>query len=135
PVLIVPYLIGRRWWRSTAAYAIGLAVFLVAAHVLFGLPGFFNENVTGIASDQISQLTPSSFCEAWTRPVTHTFAVSNQTYAGIRWGLCRLQDRYGWIPLPLTYFAICATIGAAAILLFRRLERFPVTDAAERWRR
>jgi hypothetical protein len=137
PVLVVPYFVARRWWRALIAYGIVALLIATAAHAVFGLPRFFNNNVPSLLAEQLSiGGSPASFCEVWTNPATHHFALSNQTYASLRWGLCNLHDRHPGIPLPLTYLLVCAAVAVTGLAGFVRLERgAPLAPEAERWRR
>jgi hypothetical protein len=137
PVLVLPYFLGRRWWRAVGGYAAGVAVLGVATEVLFGVSRFFNNNVPDIAASQWSALqSTTAFCDVWMNPESHRIAVANQTFAGIRWGLCSLHDRHPWLHPPLLYLLLCLAIGAAALVTFVRLERLRrADDVDERWRR
>jgi len=137
PVLAVLYFIGRRWWRVLLAYVAALLVIAGMAEAVFGLRGFFNDTVRSQAAAQLSELrSGDALCESFVNPLTQDFAHANQTFAGVRWGLCALRDRHPWLPLPFSYLVVCAAVGAAAVLGFVRLERADRLDSrAEQWRR
>jgi Glycosyltransferase family 87 len=137
PVMVAAYFLARRWWRVLLAYAAGLAVLVLAAQLTFGLRGFLNGTVADRAAEQFSTVgSHDAFCAAFVTPASHNFARSNQTFAGLRWGLCSINDRHPWLPLPVSYWALCAAIAAAAIAGFLRLERVGALDPdTERVRR
>jgi hypothetical protein len=108
PFLFVPYLACRRWWRALVAFAVMSGVWLGLAHVVFDLRLFVNNNVPGIATNQLAALPSyAAFCEGWGMPWwVETTARANQTNTGIRWALCGLRDSGFWIPLPITYIGL-----------------------------
>ena len=127
PLLFVPYLAARRWWRALAGFAAVALVIVVLAEMLFGLPLFFNNNVPDHARTQLAGLK-SRGCYNW--------GPGSETLTGIRWGLCSLRAGGVPIPLPWTYLAILGlTIGLGG-LGFARLQRVGrLSPDAERWRR
>jgi hypothetical protein len=138
PLLYVPYLVCRRSWRAVAVFAIASIALLGLAHALLDLRLFFNNNVPGIATNQLSALRSySKFCEGWGEPRwIPTPARANQTNADIRWALCGLHDGGFWIPLPLTYLCLVVVTAAIGLVGFLRLERAgEVSNAIGRWRR
>ena len=133
PIVVVPYVAARRWGRALLTYLIVSGALLSAAHLLFDLRHFFDNLVPTVAGSQIaSTLGQVDFC----RGGEPGFSTANRTFAGIRWGLCTLQDRGLPIPLPATYLLLVAACATAAIAGFVRLERQgPQSPGHERWRR
>jgi hypothetical protein len=53
PLVFVPYVVCRRWWRAVIAFAMVSAVLLSIAYIFFDLRLFVNNNVPGIATNQL----------------------------------------------------------------------------------
>src|SRR4030095_2718380 len=139
PLLFAGYLLLRRWWRELGVFIAVSAIILLASHLLFGLPRFFNNNVpghaaqvfvlwgSGFARDATGHLYGTGFCEGWFD--------NKSTLANIRHGLCTIAAYHPWVPAPLFYLAICAAVVAVYLHTHVRLERSTLTPAIEMRRR
>jgi hypothetical protein len=126
PLLFVGYLGLRGWVRAVAAFAVTSILILGAAHLLFDLRSFFNNNVPEHAANAFS-LSRASFCQGW-RPY-------DETLSSVRQGLCRLQDQLGMAMARDAYLVLCGLVAAVFLTTFVRLARQPLSPRDERWRR
>ena len=140
PLLFVGYLGLRGWVSAVVTFAVTSAVVLGAAHVVFGLPEFFNNNVpghaaqvfnlmqSGFAPDLAGELVGSGFCTGWFE--------SETTLANIRHGLCALASTRPWLPPHLVYVLLCMTVAGCYLVAHTRLSRGPaLAPEVEAWRR
>jgi hypothetical protein len=134
PLIALPYLALRRWWRALAGFAVSAGVLLALAHWLFGLQHFTNNHIPNVAAGLVSSLgTTQDFCDGPDR--LHRFSDAMQE-TNLRFALCGV-GRVLPVPPVAAYLAIVLATIAAAGLGFVRLERSPqpLAPAAERWRR
>lgn len=134
PVVMVPYLVLRRWSRALVAFALASGALLLAAHVLFDLRHFVDNLVPAMAGGQMAIiLGRADFCYG----ADPKFIAANHTFAGIRWALCTLQDAGIAVPPLRTYLTLAGLVAGGFAVGFVRLERRggAVTPQTERWRR
>ena len=133
PVVFLPYLIARRWWKSIVAFtALSLVIIGLSEWLFGGISLFFNNHhFDSAATNQLTELaSPAAFCSNWAQ------VDSAGTFASVRWGLCGLQARGYWIPLPFSYFALgglTAFFGGLGFWGFEQNKQ-PSLET-ERWRR
>jgi len=136
----VAYLGLRRWTDALVSFAIASAVILLAAHAVFGLELFFNNNVPGHAAqvfnvfanefrtDAAGHLYGVGFCNGWFDNET--------TLSNVRHGLCTVSAKFRWLPPQMPYLVICTAVASIYLLAHVRLQRHRVAPAIEeRWRR
>lgn len=133
PLLAVPYLIARRWWASLAGFAATGVVMLALSHWLFGLDGFFNNHIPGMATGQLTSLaSTSAFCDG---PVPLLRYTETGQGVSVRFALCGLS-RVVPISPPVVFIALALLTAGLSIYGFVRLERAgPLPLRSERWRR
>ena len=140
PLLFTGYLALRGWFKAVLVFVVTSIAILAAAHWLFDLSLFVNNNVPAHAAqvmnlasydfhpDAAGELVGSGFCTGW-------FA-SETTLANIRHGLCSLGARWPWFPPNLAYVALCGFISIVYLMAHARFERDKQLPAdRERWRR
>lgn len=138
PLLFVGYFGLRQWLGAFLAFVVASAIVLGISELAFGLSLFFNNNVPGHASQVFNVLHAGfavtnghrhgvGFCEGW-------FA-SETTLANIRHGLCTMASHAEWFPPHIAYLAICVAVAAAYVTTSWRLDRRPLGDDEEAWRR
>jgi hypothetical protein len=134
PLIAVPYLLVRRWWRAVAGFAVTAVLILGAAHLAFGLDRFSSNSIGGMAVDRLAGFgSTAAFCTAPVQ-VLDTREPSDDDDS-VRVDLCRWS---AYLPPPgLTYLLIVAGILAAAGYGTWRFERggASVDAVSERWRR
>jgi hypothetical protein len=134
PLSMVPYLVIRRWRRALIGFVLVSGGLLLAAHLLFDLRHFVDNLVPTMAGGQLAVILGRvDFCHG----ADPKFSAANRTFAGVRWGLCTLQDRGVGIPPLATYLALAGVIAVVGLVGFLRLERLGTRRSpwAERWRR
>ena len=62
PLIAVPYLVVRRWWRSLAGFAGTAAVIVLLAYLVFGPGGFANNNIAAKGMELLTDLHTPAFC-------------------------------------------------------------------------
>lgn len=134
PLIWLPYLAMRRWWRGVSAFAAMTGVVVVLTVALLGADGL--GPVWAVVTTQLEKRTEAaSMCPDW-QPKFHYSAVRNSTWVDAGWALCSLGDRFPVLPVRWLYFGLLGTLGGLFLAGFIRLERGPpLDDQAERWRR
>jgi hypothetical protein len=140
PLLFAGYLAVRGWARAAAAFALTSLAILLAAHALFGLPLFANNNVPDHAAgvmaftsydfqvDATGKLVGFGFCNAWYATETAN--------AGIRHGLCSIASTRPWLAPNVAYLVVCGIVALVYLIAHRRFERDrSISPDRERWRR
>lgn len=133
PVVAVPYLIARRWWRSLAGCAAAGAALIAMAYWLVGLAGFVSNHIPGMATGLLTTLTSTrAFCDG-PIPLLRFFADGQDV--SVRTALCSISQS---VPLPpaAAYLTIIAGVLGVSVFGFLRLERAPALPrSSEQWRR
>lgn len=141
PLLFVGYLGLRRWFKAAAVFLVTSLLILGAAHLVFGLTLFVNNNVPAHAAQVLyvwdfefrrgpeGYLYGLGFCQGWFETET--------TLANVRHGLCSLSARSAsWLPPNMTYLLLCAAIAVVYVHAHNRLQRVVGLDSErEAWRR
>jgi hypothetical protein len=140
PLLFLGYLGLRRWMSAVAVFVLTSVAILAAAHALFGLDLFINNNVPGHAAQVFNLwgygfergrhdfMYGTGFCYGWID--------SETTLANVRHALCSLSFGAPWLPAHVVYLALCFTVAVIYLVAFARLERAaPIAIETERWRR
>ena len=133
PLVAVPYLIARRWWASLAGFVAVGGAMLALAHWLFGLEGFVNNHIPGMATGQLTSLaSTNAFCDGLVPLLRYT-----ETGQGVsvRIALCGLSRVVPFSP-PVAFIVLALLTAGLSIYGFVRLERAgPLPVRSERWRR
>lgn len=133
PVIAVPYLIVRRWWRSLFFFAATSAVLIGTAHWLVGLRGFVSNHIPGMAVGLFTTLTSTkAFCDG---PIPLLRFFEQGQDVGVRTALCRISQA---VPLPpaAAYLALVALVLGTSLFGFWRLEHAAsLPKRSEQWRR
>lgn len=134
PLLWVPYLLLRRWWRAALAFAAVSVIILGTTHLWLGLGRF--ESVWDVSARFLTaRSSTAALCAEWT-PAERRFAIVNHTFADVPWALCRFADWWPVVSAPAIYAVILALTSAVFLITFWRLERGGPLDAGdEGWRR
>jgi hypothetical protein len=126
PLLFGVYLAIRGWFRAVAVFVVTSAAILGLAHLLFGLPQFFNNNVPRHAL-RLFTLSTRGFCADWIG--------ANATLASVRNALCGAQARAPWFPANAAYLILCGGIAVVYLAGHRQLARQDLSRETEAWRR
>lgn len=140
PLLFAGYLVIRGWRKALVAFALTSIAILLAAHAVFGLSSFANNNVpdhlAGVFAvagydfrpDGSGTLVGFGFCKAWYAKETAN--------AGIRHGLCSVAAGWAWLAPNVAYLLLCGLVALVYFAAHRRFERDRSVSAdRERWRR
>lgn len=132
PVIALPYLAARRWWRSILVFLAASAGLLLLAHWAFGLERCINNHLPGLAASQLTGLVSNAaFCDGPNRLLQ---VLEDSQERNVRYAMCRLSGAIG-IPAPVLFMVLAATTLGLSIWGFFRLERRVVLLPVERWRR
>jgi len=134
PIIALPYLIVRRWWKAVAAFVATAVVLIAAAWWLFGLAGFVNNGVPGLASGQLTTLTSTkAFCDG---PVPLLRYLESGQEVSVRTGLCSLAVSLPIAPAAI-FVGLILLVAGIGIYSTWRLDRHrePLPATTERWRR
>ena len=134
PLIAVPYLVLRRWWRSLAAFAAAAALIVLLAHAVYGLEGFASNNIAAKGIELLTGLNTPAFCAPTEiRIQAPRRDVSDES---IRHDLCVIGARIAVRPQVL-YLAIVGVTAGLFAFGMRRLEQAGRvrTAPAEPWRR
>lgn len=133
PVVALPYLIARRWWRGLLGFAAAGALLIGMAYWLVGLAGFVENHIPGMATGLVTTLTSTkAFCDG---PVGLLRFSEDSQDVSLRTALCSLSQS---TPLPpaAAYLLIVAIVTGIGLAGFWRLERASaLPGSSERWRR
>ena len=140
PLLFAAYLAVRGWVRALAAFVLTSAAILIAAHALFGLSRFVNNNVPfhvarvlavfsyEFRTDATGDLVGFGFCADW--------YAKEAAAAGVRHGLCSVAARWPWLAPNVVYLVVCGVVALVYLTAHRRFERDrSISPDRERWRR
>lgn len=134
PIVLVPYLVARRWWKAVAAFAITSAAILTAGQLLFGLRHFVDNDVPAVAGGLLTAIRGGvDFCQ----DILPRYRFGNTTFVSMRWAACTLEDQ-GVAIRPLLAYLMCAAVVAyVGVVGFVHVEwrRDELSASAERWRR
>lgn len=132
-LIVLPYLVARRWWKSLAAFAITAAAIVLLMHVVYGLEGFRNSNVRIKAAELVTGLWTPAFCAPTEVQLNMPPDLGDES---IRNDLCDIGASIGVSP-QLLYFTVLVLTGGVFAFGFIRLERVnhERTAAVESWRR
>jgi hypothetical protein len=126
PLLFGVYLAIRGWLTAVAVFVATSLAILGVAHLLFGLPQFFNNNVPGHAF-RLFTFSTSGFCADWNG--------ANTTLASVRTAFCGAQARAPWFPANAAYLILCGGLAAAYLAGHRHLAQQDLSRETEAWRR
>jgi len=134
PVMVLPYLIVRRWWQAIIGLVIGAVVLIGTAHWLVGLEGFVKNSIPGIATGTLTSLgSTKAFCDG---PVPLLRFNESGQEASVRTALCSLSVSVPIAPAAIYLAIIVITLGAAVYGTVRlERHRHTLPDGTERWRR
>jgi hypothetical protein len=126
PLTFGVYLGLRRWYRAVSVFLVTSVAIIGIAHLLFGLPQFFNNNVPDHLNSALT-FSSEGFCASW--------HVANTTLANVRWGLCGVRDDVPWFPANVVYLLLCGSIAFVYLATHWRLSRRQLSCESEAWRR
>jgi hypothetical protein len=140
PLLFLGYFGLRCWLKAAGVFVLTSIAILAAAHAVFGLPLFVNNNVPrhaaqvfnvwsyGFEPRQDQYVYGTGFCYGWIEIET--------TLANVRHALCSLSFRARWLPANVIYVLMCLAVAASYLVTHARFERVVQRPAdIERWRR
>ena len=140
PLMFAGYLVLRGWIKAAVVFTLTSLAIVAAAHAMFDLRLFFNNNVPGHAAQVLNlfsyefrphasfEVVGDGFCSGW-------FATET-TLANIRHGFCSIAARHEWFPPNVAYLIVCAVVAAVYLTAHVRFERDRSPSAErERWRR
>lgn len=134
PIVLVAYLGFRRWWRAVGSFVVCSAAILIAAHLLFDLRHFVDNQVPSVAGGHLAAFTGAvDFC----RGFLPKYYSANRTFVSVRWALCTLDDENVAVRPLLAYLMLAGATASLAVFGFLRLDRVRADLSAreERWSR
>jgi hypothetical protein len=127
PVVFLFYFIARGWWRAVASFTAVSAAVLGASHLMFDLRRFAPV-VDLVSASTRSALSIEDTCSRWLS--------NNQTFASVRYGLCRLAGPTDFVVLDALFWATVAVALAVFAVAFLRATGGVIVDSSdERMRR